>query len=124
MSCNPTTIADSHTPSEILCKFLIKAELPKSLLLDELQETYLSSLVEKENIFSPANGQEQLSQQSDDWKLYGSFLIEQVSSEIKEEEEEVEIELYQETFIGSLDHLGNGLGKIDNYIIPISYIYI
>ena len=112
MSCNPTTNADSHTPSEILCKFLIKAELPKSSLLDELQETYFSSLAEKENICPPTNDHEHLSQQSDDWNLFGSFLIEQVSSEIKDEEEEVEIGIHQETFIGSLDHLGNGFGNI------------
>ena len=112
MSHNPTSNADSHTPSEILCKFLIKAELPKSLLLDELQETYFSSLAEKENICSPTNGQEPLSQQSDGWKLFGSFLIDRVSTEIKEEEDEIEIQLYQETFIGSLDHLGNGFGNM------------
>ena len=112
MSCNPTTNADSHTPSEILCKFLIKAELPKSSILDELQETYFSSLAEKENICSPKNDHEQLSQQSHDWKLFGSFLIDHVSSKTKEEEDEVEIELYQETFIGSLDQFGNGFGNI------------
>ena len=112
MSCNSTTNTDSHTPSEILCKFLIKAELPKSSILDELQETYFSSLAEKENICPTTNDHEQLSQQSDDWKLFGSFLIDRVSSKIKEEEDEVEIELYQETFIGSLDHLGNGFGNI------------
>ena len=112
MSCNPTTNADSHTPSEILCKFLIKAELPKSSLLDELQETYFSSLAEKENVCSLTNGQDLLSQQSDEWKLFGSFLIDRVSSEMKEEEDEVEIQLYQETFIGSLDHLGNGFGNM------------
>ena len=112
MSHIPTSNADSHTPSEILCKFLIKAELPKSSLLDELQETYFSSLAEKENICSPANGQEPLSQQPDDWQLFGSFLIDRVSSEIKEEEDEVEIQSFQETFIGSLDHLGNGFGNI------------
>ena len=112
MSCNPAANADSHTPSEILCKFLIKAELPKSSILDELQETYFSSLAEKENICPTTNDHEQLSQQSDDWKLFGSFLIDRVSSKIKEEEDEVEIELYQETFIGSLDHLGNGFGNI------------
>ena len=93
MSCNSTTNTDSHTPSEILCKFLIKAELPKSSLLDELQDTYFSSLVDKENIFSPANDQEQLSQQSDEWKLFGSFLMEQVSSELKEEEEAAQKDL-------------------------------
>lgn len=112
MSCNSTTNTDSHTPSEILCKFLIKAELPKSSLLDDLQETYFSSLAEKENICSPTNDHEQLFLQSDDWKLFGSFLVDRVSSEMKEEEDEVKIELYQETFIGSLDHLGNGFGNI------------
>ena len=112
MSCNSTTNTDSHTPSEILCKFLIKAELPKSSLLDDLQETYFSSLAEKENICSPTNDHEQLSLQSDVWKLFGRFLVDRVSSEIKEEEDEVEIDLYQETFIGSLDHLGNGFGNI------------
>ena len=108
MSCNPTTIADSHTPSEILCKFLIKAELPKSSLLDELQETYFSSVAEKVNDCTPMNDQEQ----SDEWKLFGSLLMEHVSSEIREEDDEVEIELHQETFIGSLDQLGNGYGNI------------
>ena len=108
MSHNPASNANSHTPSEILCKFLIKAELPKSSLLDDMQEKYFSSAAEKVNSFTPMNEQEQ----SDEWKLFGSLLMEHVSSEMKEEEDEVEIELYQETFIGSLDQLGNGYGNI------------
>ena len=38
--------------------------------------------------------------------------MEHVSSEMREEDDDVEIEMYQETFIGSLDQLGNGYGNI------------
>ena len=109
MSFLLSTKQDSRSASEILYKYLVKTELLRNAFLDELQEHFFEIIV--------LSFHDQISrstvERSEDfelWHLYGNRLIENIASDA-EEEEDLEIELEQETFRGSLDRLGNGYGN-------------
>ena len=106
---------ECRSPSEILYKYLIKAELPKNSFLDELQEKYLLQILQKELDETGITIEETL-EKIIDWELNGNRLIENIPPEI-ETEEDLEVQLNQEIFIGSLDQFGNGSGKNLNYFI-------
>ena len=105
---------EALSPSDILYKYLIKAELPRNTFLDELQEKYFIPILRKEFDENGVNVEETL-EEIVDWELYGERLIENVSPEI-ETEEDLEVQLNQEVFIGSLDRYGNGSGKLNYFI--------
>ena len=115
-----TTNHDSGAPLETLYKYLIKAELPRNAFLDELQDKYFAQISLKENDDSIMSQGEE-SEQSD-WELYGNVLIENISQDF-EEEHDLDIQLNHETFVGSLDRLGNGFGKIE-YVFKQNIIFI
>ena len=58
-------------------------------------------------------------EESDQWQLYGNILIQNVSLD-GDEEEDLEIQLNQETFIGSLDRFGNGFGNTNYFLISLT----
>ena len=105
---------EALSPSDILYKYLIKAELPRNTFLDELQEKYFIQILRKEFDENGVNVEETL-EEIVGWELYGKRLIENVSPEI-ETEEDLEVQLNQEVFIGSLDRYGNGSGKLNYFI--------
>ena len=104
---------DALSPSEILYKYFIKTELPRNTFLDDLQSKYFVQILQKyqEELDIPT---EQYFEESGNWELYGNRLIQNVSLD-GDEEEDLEIQLNQETFIGSLDRLGNGFGNMNNF---------
>jgi hypothetical protein len=104
---------DAHSPSDILYKYLIKTELPRNALLDDLQSKYFTQIVLKQQDeldISP----EQYFEESVHWELYGNRLIQNVCLD-NDEEEDLDIQLNQETFIGSLDRFGNGFGNTNYF---------
>ena len=113
MSFLLSTQQDSRSASEILYKYLVKTELLRNAFLDELQEHFFEQIVltfHEQLSTSPT----ETSEDFETWTLYGNRLIENVFSDAQEEED-LDIELNQETFHGSLDRFGNGFGN--------SYIY-
>ena len=105
-----TTNFHSCAPTETLYKYLIKAELPRNKFLDELQEKYFAQISQKahdEGIFS----KEERSEEANDWELNGNLFIENIPPGF-EEEDDIEILFNQESFVGSVDRLGNGFGNI------------
>ena len=104
---------DARSPSEILYKYFIKTELPRNTLLDDLQSKYFMKIVQKQqqelHICT-----EQYLEESGHWELYGNRLIQNISLD-GDDEEDLEIQLNQETFIGSLDRFGNGFGNTNYF---------
>ena len=114
MSFTSNPNQDARSPSEILYKYFVKIERPRNTFLDDLQSKYFVQISRKrqeEISISP----EQCFEESSPWELYGNRLIENISLDTNEDED-LEIQLNQETFIGSLDQSGNGFGNT-NYIL-------
>lgn len=110
---------DSHSPSETLYKYLLAAELPKNQFLDKLQEEYFTgSLLREYNEIDISN--DNSTHEPFEWELYGNHLIEMISNEMETNDEgDMEVQSNQQTFIGSLDCLGNGYGKHTNKNLKI-----
>ena len=106
---------ECHSPSEILYKYLVKAELPKNKFLDELQETYFTGLVLKE--YNELDiSKDQTPHEPFEWDLYGNHLIEKISPDMElTDEGEMQVQSNQETFIGLIDYLGNGYGNNETH---------
>ena len=106
---------ETRSPSEILYKYLIKAQLPRNTFLDELQEKYFNKILQNEFDENDMH-LEETKGENIDWELHGNRLMENISPDI-ETEEDLEIELNQETLTGSFDRFGNGFGKFLRYLI-------
>ena len=106
---------ETRSPSEILYKYLIKAQLPRNTFLDELQEKYFNKILQNEFDEKDMHLVETKGENID-WELHGNRLMENISPDI-ETEEDLEIELNQETLTGSFDRFGNGFGKFLRYLI-------
>ena len=117
MSFLLSTKQDSRSASEILYKYLVKTELLRNAFLDELHEHFFEQIVKtfREQISTiPTEATEDF----ETWTLYGNRLIENVSPDSLEEED-LDLELNEETFHGSLDRFGNGFGNFHIHF----YIY-
>ena len=108
------------SPSDILCNYLIKAQLSTNTFLEELQETYFAQILRKE--FETGITIVETLEEIIDWELYGKRLIENISPDI-EGEEYLEVQLNHEIFIGWLDRFGNGSGNL-NVLFSLENVYV
>ena len=110
-----------HSPSEMLYKYLLNAELPKNKFLDELQEEYFTERV-LEEYDEPDISKDQTTHELFEWNLYGDHLIEKISFDMElTDEGEMEVQSNNETFIGLIDYLGNGYGNNKANFLKINY---
>ena len=108
MSFLLSTQQESRSASEILYKYLVKTELLRNAFLDELNQHFFQQI--EQSFLNQSS--KHITDSSDEfviWNLYEHKLIENIPKDA-EEEEDLEIEIDNETFRGSLDRFGNGYG--------------